>query len=57
MKEKLFKTESALSWYGSDSEVAPELAKMLDHCNHVTIPMCGGLSILKHLKARAKDTA
>ena len=47
------KTKSALSWYGSDSEVAPELAKMLDHCDHVTIPFCGGLAILPHLKARA----
>lgn len=47
------KTKSALSYFGSDSEVAPELAAMLDHCTHVTIPFCGGMSILPHLKARA----
>ncbi len=47
------KTKSALSYFGSDSEVAKELASMLDHCSHVTIPFCGGLSILPHLKARA----
>lgn len=47
------KTKSALSYFGSDSEVAEELASMLDHCKHVTIPFCGGMSILPHLKARA----
>lgn len=47
------KTKSALSYFGSDSEVASELAAMLDHCKHVTIPFCGGLSILPHMKARA----
>jgi site-specific DNA-adenine methylase len=47
------KTKSALSYFGSDSEVAPQLAAMLDHCSHVTIPFCGGMSILPHLKARA----
>lgn len=47
------KTKSALSYFGSDSEVAPQLAAMIDHCKHVTIPFCGGMSILPHLKARA----
>lgn len=47
------KTKSALSYFGSDSEVAAELAAMLDHCKHVTIPFVGGASILPHLKARA----
>ena len=47
------KTKSALSYFGSDSEVAGELAAMLDHCRHVTIPFVGGASILPHLKARA----
>lgn len=45
------KTKSCLSWFGSDSEVAAELAKMLDHCQHVTIPFCGGCAIIPHLKA------
>jgi len=47
------KTKSILSWYGSDSEVAEQLGSLLDHCKHVTIPFCGGLGILPHLKARA----
>lgn len=47
------KTKSALSYFGSDSEGAPQLASMLDDCKHVTIPFCGGMSILPHLKARA----
>jgi len=47
------KTKSALSYFGSDSAVAAELAAKLDHCDHVTIPFCGGMSILPHLKALA----
>lgn len=47
------KTKSALSYFGSDSEVADELASILDGCKHVTIPFCGGMSILPHLKSRA----
>ena len=47
------RTKSALSYFGSDSEVAAQLAAMLDDCKHVTIPFCGGLAILPHLKARA----
>lgn len=47
------KTKSALPWFGSDSEVAADLALLLDHCSHVTIPFCGGLAILPHLTARA----
>lgn len=49
----VLKTKSALSYFGSDSEVASDLAAMLNHCKHVTIPFCGGLSILPHLEARA----
>lgn len=47
------KTKSALSYFGSDSEVAGQLAALLNHCRHVTIPFCGGMSILPHLTARA----
>lgn len=47
------KTKSALSYFGSDSEVAPELAALLDGCKHVTIPFVGGASIIPHLTARA----
>lgn len=46
------KTKSALSYFGSDSEVAAPLAALLDHCKHVTIPFVGGAAILPHLKAR-----
>lgn len=47
------KTKSALSYFGSDSEVAEKLAAMLDRCTHATIPFCGGLAILPWLKARS----
>lgn len=47
------KTKSALSYFGSDSEVAGELAALLDHCTHDTIVFCGGMSISQWLKARA----
>lgn len=47
------KTKSALSYFGSDSEVAAELASMLNDCKHVTIPFVGGAAILPHLTARA----
>ena len=47
------KTKSALSYFGSDSEVAERLAAKLGHCKHVTIPFVGGGSIIPHLKARA----
>lgn len=47
------KTGSALPWFGSDSEVAEQLAARLNHCQHVTIPFCGGLGILPHLTARS----
>lgn len=47
------KTKSALSYFGSDSEVAEQLAGFLDDCKHVTIPFVGGGSILPYLRARA----
>lgn len=47
------KTKSAISYFGSDSEVAGRLASYLNHCRHVTIPFCGGMAILPHLTARA----
>lgn len=47
------KTKSALSYFGSDSEVCKELAGLLKNCKHVTIPFVGGASILPHLTARA----
>ena len=47
------KTKSALSYFGSDSEVADQLASRLNGCCHVTIPFVGGASILPHLTARS----
>lgn len=47
------KTQSLLSYFGSDSESAPDLASMLNHCSHVTIAMVGGASIIPYLTARA----
>lgn len=49
----ILKTKSALSYFGSDSEVADQLASLINHCKHVTIPFVGGAAILPHLKARA----
>ena len=46
------KTKSVLPYFGSDASVARSLASMLDGCNHVTIPFCGGMSILPWLEAR-----
>lgn len=51
--EKKFRTKSALSFFGSDSEVAPKLARLLMECSHVTIPFVGGGSIIPFLTARA----
>lgn len=42
----------ALSYFGSDAAVAKRLATEFQTCKHVTIPFCGGMSILPHLRAR-----
>lgn len=47
------RTNSALSYFGSDSEVAERLSKPLDSVSHVTIPFVGGGSIIPYLKAKA----
>ena len=46
------KTRSALSYFGSDSEVAKELASFFDHCKHVSVPFVGGASIIPHLSGK-----
>ena len=46
------KTKAPLPYFGSDSAVAERLGSMLDGCKHVTIPFCGGMSILPWLEAR-----
>lgn len=45
------KTKAPLSYFGSDSQYASQLGSLLDNCKHVTIPFCGGLSILPFIKA------
>lgn len=44
------KTQSMLSYAGSDAGVAEAIASFFRDCNRVTIPACGGMSILKHLQ-------
>lgn len=46
------KTDSVLSWFGSDSEVSEEIASRFDGCTHVTIPFFGGGAVAKYLSAR-----
>lgn len=46
------KTKSCLSYFGSDSQVAKDIATIMSPCKHVTIPFCGGMSILPYLSAR-----
>ena len=45
------KTKSALSWFGSDAEFAERIGRYFDSCSHVTLPFCGGASILPFIKA------
>jgi DNA adenine methylase len=47
------RTKSALSWFGSDSDVQEEIAARFNHCSHVTIPFVAGAGIIAHLTARA----
>jgi len=44
------KTKSPLSYFGSDAQVAEEIAAYFQSCNHITIPFVGGASILPFLK-------
>ena len=46
------KCKSPLPWFGADSQIAAQLAVLLDYCKHITIPFCGGMGILPHLKAK-----
>lgn len=50
------KTQSrALSWFGADTQVAAQYAALLADCRHVTVPFCGGLSIVAHLVETAGE--
>lgn len=46
------KTKAPISYFGSDAGVAEKLGGLFDNNSHVTIPFCGGMSILPFLKAR-----
>lgn len=46
------KTKSALSYAGSDADVAEEIASYFSPCNHVVCPFVGGASILKYLTGK-----
>ena len=39
----------ALPWFGADTMVCDKYAALLSECKHVTIPFCGGLSIVRCL--------
>src|SRR3990167_2425065 len=39
----------ALPWFGSDAMVCEQYAALLADCKHVTVPFCGGLSVVAHL--------
>jgi len=45
------KTNSALSWFGSDSQHREHIARYFDHCDSVTVGMVGGASIIPCMKA------
>lgn len=44
------KTQSrALPWFGADTTVAAQYAALLADRRHITVPFCGGLSVVAHL--------
>jgi len=45
----------ALPWFGADTQVAEQYAALLADCKHVTIPFCGGLSVVAHLVETASE--
>lgn len=47
----------ALSWFGSDATVSAQYAALLADRKHVTVPFCGGLSIVAHLVETAGEIA
>ena len=49
------KQSRALQWFGSDASVSRDYAALLSNCKHVTVPFCGGLSIVAHLVETASE--
>lgn len=45
----------ALPWFGSDCMVCERYAALLADCKHVTVPFCGGLSVVAHLVETAGE--
>lgn len=55
-KTKTKRTQArCLPWFGADTTVAKQYAALLDDCKHVTVPFCGGLSIVAHLVETANE--
>lgn len=53
---KTKRTQSrALPWFGSDATVSDRYAALLADCKHVTVPFCGGLSIVSRLVETASE--
>jgi site-specific DNA-adenine methylase len=53
---KMRRTQSrALPWFGADTLVCEQYAALLADCKHVTVPFCGGLSIVAHLVESAGE--
>lgn len=44
-----------LPWFGADTQVAEKYAALLADCKHVTVPFCGGLSVVAHLAETAGE--
>lgn len=44
-----------LSWFGADTTVAEQYAALLADCKQVTVPFCGGLSIVAYLVETARE--
>lgn len=55
-RKTINRTQSrALPWFGSDATVSEQYAAKLADCKHVTVPFCGGGSILTHLVKTAGE--
>lgn len=53
---KTRRTQSrALPWFGADTMVCEQYAALMADCKHVTVPFCGGLSVVAHLVETAGE--
>lgn len=49
------KQSRALPWFGADTMVCEQYAALLADCRHITVPFCGGLSVVSHLSETAGE--